>query len=76
MILTIYALQVLLEPGYVLEPDCDIQANLLRDSGRKFYDDKYKAHFDNLFKSVGDWFKAMGDDPVRYFSPLFSSYLD
>jgi hypothetical protein len=64
--------QVLLEPGYVLEPDCNNQANRLRESGRQFYDGKYKAHFDNLFSSVGDWFKAMGDDPVG--SPLLPFY--
>lgn len=58
--------QVLLEPGYVLEDDCNTQAKDLRDSGRKFYDEKYKEHFDNLFKSVGYWFKAMGDDPVCF----------
>ncbi|KAG5220001.1 hypothetical protein IMY05_C4702000500 [Salix suchowensis] len=26
---------------------------------------KYKGHFDNLFGTVGDWFKAMGDDPLN-----------
>jgi Family of unknown function (DUF5923) len=57
---------VLLEPGYVLETECNTQASHLRDSGRRFYDDTYKEHFDNLFKNVGDWFKAMGDDPVRF----------
>lgn len=56
--------QVLLEPGYVLEPDCNNRANQLRELGRQFYDEKYKSQFDNLFSSVGDWFKAMGQDPV------------
>jgi hypothetical protein len=37
----------------------------LRESGRKFYDDKYKSHFDNVFSSVGNWFKAMGEDPLN-----------
>jgi len=50
-----------LKPGYVLEPNC---ANQLRDLGKEFYDTKYRDHFDNLFNSVGNWFKAMGDDPV------------
>lgn len=64
------SIQVLLEVGYVLQPECNTQASNLRDSGRKFYDEKYKEHFDNLFKNVGDWFKAMGDDPVRCLAML------
>jgi hypothetical protein len=57
-------MQVLLQAGYVLEPDCNTRGNQIRDSARQFYDGKYKSHFDNLF-SVGDWFKAMGDDPTN-----------
>lgn len=57
--------QVLLEPGFVLEPLCNSQGTELKESGRKFYDDKYKSHFDNLFSTVGDWFKAMGEDPLN-----------
>lgn len=57
--------QVLLEPGYVLESDCNNEARRLRDSGRQFYDEKYKEHFDNLFKTTGDWFRALGDDPLN-----------
>ncbi|KAK7689617.1 hypothetical protein QCA50_007410 [Cerrena zonata] len=60
-----YVRKVLLEPGYVLEPDCNNQANRLKDEGKKFYDDKYKSHFDNLFNSAGDWFRALGDDPLN-----------
>ncbi|KAF5368710.1 hypothetical protein D9615_010299 [Tricholomella constricta] len=56
---------VLLEPGYVLEPDCNSQANRLRDGGRQFYDVKYKGHFDHLFNNISDWFRAMGDDPTN-----------
>jgi len=57
--------QVLLQAGYVLEPDCNSRGNHIRDSGRQFYDGKYKNHFDNLFSSVGDWFNAMGEDPTN-----------
>ncbi|KAG5640527.1 hypothetical protein DXG03_008215 [Asterophora parasitica] len=60
-----YSRKVLLEPGYVLEPGCNEQANHLRDSGRRFYDVKYKGEFDNLFNSISGWFGAMGDDPVN-----------
>ncbi|KAL0948737.1 hypothetical protein HGRIS_008869 [Hohenbuehelia grisea] len=60
-----YIRKVLFEPGFVLEPACNNEAKDLRESGRRFYDEKYKGHFDNLFNSVGDWFKAMGDDPLN-----------
>lgn len=60
-----YIRQVLLEPGYVIEPACNSRARELRDNGRVFYDDKYKGHFDNLFSSVSSWFRAMGDDPLN-----------
>jgi hypothetical protein len=70
-----YIRKVLLEPGYVMEPDCNNQAIHLRETGRQFYDEKYKDQFDTLFKSIGTWFKAFGDDPVRPFHhdtlPLF-----
>lgn len=49
----------------MLEPDCNNEANRLRESGRRFYDDKYKGHFDNLINRSGDWFRAMGDDPLN-----------
>ncbi|OCH87448.1 hypothetical protein OBBRIDRAFT_837378 [Obba rivulosa] len=60
-----YARRVLLDPGFVLEPKCNEEANRLLDSGHRFYDDKYKQHFDNLFSSMGDFFRAMGEDPLN-----------
>ena len=56
--------QVLLDPGFVLDPACNDEGNRLRETGKHFYDDKYRGHFDNLFNSVSDWFMAMGEDPV------------
>ena len=60
-----YLKKVLLEPGYVLEPRCNSEGRTVRDSGRRFYDEKYKAHFDHLFESIGTWFGAMGEDPLN-----------
>lgn len=60
-----YVRRVLLDPGYVLEPGCNNEGNRLKESGRRFYDDKYKGHFDNLINRTADWFKAMGDDPLN-----------
>lgn len=45
-----YARKVLLQPGYVLEPQCDTEGREVRENGRHFYDDKYRDHFDNLFR--------------------------
>ena len=60
-----YSRKVLLEPGYVLEPMCNSEGRKVRDSGRRFYDEKYKAHFDRLFDAIGTWFSAMGEDPLN-----------
>lgn len=62
----VYVRKVLLEPGYVLEPDCNSHANRLRETGRQFYDEKYRTQFDKLFNSIATWFKAFGDDPVCF----------
>src|SRR5882762_2041892 len=45
--------------------NCNTHGNQIRNSGRRFYDGKYKSHFDNLFQSVGDRFKAMDEDPTN-----------
>lgn len=60
-----FARDSLMQPGYVLEDACNDRANQLRDTGRQYYDDKYKNHFNNLFNSAGDWFTAWGNDPLN-----------
>ncbi|KAF5347588.1 hypothetical protein D9756_010708 [Leucocoprinus leucothites] len=60
-----YIRRVLLEPGYILDKGCNQQGSELRESGRRFYDDKYRSQFDNLFNNVSAWFKAMGEDPLN-----------
>lgn len=55
----------MLEAGYVLEDDCSDEGKEIRESGRKFWDQKYRTHFDNAFDSIGNWFSAMGDDPLN-----------
>ena len=60
-----YTRKLLLEPGYVLEPACNSEGRQVRDSGRQFYSEKYKAHFDRLFDSIGTWFSSMGEDPLN-----------
>lgn len=60
-----YVRKVLLESGFVLEPQCNDEANKLQESGRRFYEGKYQDHFNNLFSSITDWFTAFGDDPLN-----------
>jgi hypothetical protein len=60
-----YSRKVLLEPGYVLGPGCNSEGRQVRDSGRHFYEEKYKAHFDRLFDSIGTWFSAIAEDPLN-----------
>lgn len=60
-----YMRKLLLEPGYVLEPGCNSEGRQVRDSGRRFYSEKYKANFDRLFDSIGTWFGSMGEDPLN-----------
>jgi hypothetical protein len=54
-----------LEAGYVLEEDCNREGREIRESGRKFWEERYRSHFDNLFDSIGNLFKAMAEDPLN-----------
>lgn len=56
--------KTLLEPGYVLSPQCTRRWDELTDSGRAYFTDKYKGHMDNLFDALAAWFKAWSDDPL------------
>ncbi|KAG8738026.1 hypothetical protein FRC10_007389 [Ceratobasidium sp. 414] len=60
-----YVRRVLLEPGYVLQPQCNSRGDEVREEGRSFFDEKYKGHKDNLFDSIQTFFTAMGDDPLN-----------
>ncbi|KAI4527265.1 hypothetical protein GGG16DRAFT_114215 [Schizophyllum commune] len=60
-----YTRRTLLEPGFILEPQCNNEANRLREDGRQFYDGKYKNHFDDVFSSFANFGRAMGEDPLN-----------
>jgi hypothetical protein len=45
-------LKVLLQAGYVLEPNCNNRGNQICDSGRQFYDGKYKKHLIICFRQL------------------------
>ncbi|KAJ6630404.1 hypothetical protein B0H10DRAFT_2160322 [Mycena sp. CBHHK59/15] len=60
-----YVRKVLLQAGYIIEPACTSRARELRDSGRAFYEEKYRAHFDALVEAGAGFFKSMGEDPLN-----------
>ncbi|KAJ7807352.1 hypothetical protein B0H14DRAFT_3091268 [Mycena olivaceomarginata] len=60
-----YVRKVLLQAGYVTEPACNTRARELRDSGRGFYRDKYRSHFDAVANATEGWFRSMADDPLN-----------
>ncbi|KAH8827080.1 hypothetical protein DL96DRAFT_1605435 [Flagelloscypha sp. PMI_526] len=60
-----YARKILLDTGYVLEPVCNKRGKEIRESGKQFYDVKYRAQFDGLFRAVQDWFTGMSEDPAN-----------
>ena len=37
----------------------------MRDAGRRFYDEKYRDHFDRVFSEIGSWFGEMGKDSLN-----------
>lgn len=61
-----YARRMLMEPGYVLQPDSDSRARELKENGRVYWNEKYKGHFDNVFDQVGGFFSAMGDVSLSF----------
>ncbi|KAF8528371.1 hypothetical protein BU17DRAFT_73458 [Hysterangium stoloniferum] len=57
--------RVLLEPGYVVDAQCNKDGNAIREKGRQFFDQKYKKYFDELFDSVSHWFTNLKNDPLN-----------
>lgn len=60
-----YIHRVLLEPGYILDDDSTREGKQLRSEGKRFFDHKYKGHFDNFSSQIQSFFMAMGDDPLN-----------
>lgn len=60
-----YIHRVLLDPGFVLEDECDKEGQRLVDSGKTFFTDKYKGHQERFFEEVQHWFVAFTDDPLN-----------
>lgn len=63
--ITIWLRKMFLEKGYVVNDECVKEGRDLRENGRKFFDQKYKVYFDNLFNAIGDWLKNVIDDPLN-----------
>ncbi|KAJ7765620.1 hypothetical protein B0H16DRAFT_396732 [Mycena metata] len=60
-----YIRKVLLQVGYITEDASNTRARELRDTGRMFYNDKYKNHFDALSDAMAGWFKSLAEDPLN-----------
>ncbi|KAJ7334937.1 hypothetical protein DFH08DRAFT_1083444 [Mycena albidolilacea] len=60
-----YVRKVLLQVGYVTEPACSTRARELRDTGRAYYREKYKGHFDAVLDAASAWFKSLAEDPLN-----------
>ena len=68
----VYVRRCVQEPGFVMKEESNTQARQLRDGGQKFFTGvsdtqkgKYQPHFENFFRQVEVFFKAMGDDPLN-----------
>ena len=55
----------LLEPGYILEDDCEKEGQELRESGKHFFTEKYRGHQEALADEIQLWFTALADDPLN-----------
>ncbi|KAG2077964.1 hypothetical protein BDR04DRAFT_1147674 [Suillus decipiens] len=60
-----YIHKVLFKAGFVLKVDCNREGNKILESGRHFWNEKYKEHFDNLIITGGEWFAAVEEDPLN-----------
>ncbi|KLT41292.1 hypothetical protein CC85DRAFT_286608 [Cutaneotrichosporon oleaginosum] len=60
-----YVHAVLLEPGYVMEDECNEHGRALVNNGRQFFEGRYKPHWDNLWNELTAWLKAFNADPLN-----------
>jgi hypothetical protein len=67
-----YIHRILLEPGYILEDDANREAEKLQKSGKHFFEDKYRTHWETLADQIQLFFTAMHHDPLnrRYVTSL------
>ena len=60
-----YVRRTLLEPGFVLEDECEQEGQALQKQGRNFFDHKYAGHKDALFNEFSAFFQGMAEEPVN-----------
>ncbi|KAL7423409.1 hypothetical protein Q5752_000989 [Cryptotrichosporon argae] len=61
-----YIHRALLEPGFILDDSSDEEARQLKESGKYFFQDKYRDHWNRLWDEVKAWFIALADDPLNH----------
>ncbi|ORX38560.1 hypothetical protein BD324DRAFT_578011 [Kockovaella imperatae] len=57
--------RALLEPGWILDDECNREASQLQESGKEFFTEKYKGHQEKLFNEIQAWFTALAEDPLN-----------
>lgn len=62
-----YVHRVLLEPGYVMDEECDQEGEQLKRVASSWFGEngRYKAHWDNLWDQLSNWFKAFHEDELN-----------
>ena len=60
-----YIRRVLQEEGYIMTDAATDDGNRLVDSGRRFWDHKYKGHREDLFNSIEEFAYAYNEDPLN-----------
>jgi len=51
--------------GYIMTDQSDEDGRALLDSGKRFWDDKYAGHREDLFHAVEEFFYAYNEDPLN-----------
>jgi len=63
--LNTYIRNVVAEPGYVMQDECDREGRRLRENGKGFFNERYRGHREAFTNSVQDFFQAYADDPLN-----------
>lgn len=60
-----YVRRLLQEEGYIMTDEASQDGQKLQDSGKRFWDEKYRGHREDLFDAVEEFFHAYNEDPLN-----------
>ena len=60
-----YIRRILQEEGYVMTDAATDDGNRLTDSGKRFWDHKYRGHREDLFNAIEEFAYAYNEDPLN-----------